>query len=92
MKKNINQILDKESNNAISLKGLTKICQRITQNEIRIASKKTTSEYDIPYYVTNNLKVKKIYKWYPKKKISNIVQDLNEWMILNKKTLKKYFK
>ncbi len=55
------------SKNVISLKNLTKICQKITSNRIRIFSKKTTSEYDIPYYVTNNFKVKKIYNWHPKK-------------------------
>jgi len=76
--------------NAISLKDLTKICQKITSNKIKIFSKKFTSDYDIPYYVTNNSKVNKIYKWYPKKKILNITQDIYKWMILNKKVLKKY--
>mgnify|MGYP001191053815 CR=1 FL=1 len=78
--------------NSISLKNLTKICQKITSNKIKIFSKKTTSEYDIPYYVTNNLKVKKIYNWYPQKNILDIVQDIYKWMILNKKILKKYIK
>ena len=54
--------------NAISLKDLTKICHKITLNRIKISSIKNTSEYDIPYYVTDNSKVKKIYKWNPKKK------------------------
>ena len=76
--------------NVISLKGLTKICQKITSNRIKIFSKKTTSEYDIPYYVTDNSKVKKIYNWNPEKKISDIVKDIYKWMLLNKKVLKKY--
>ena len=76
--------------NAISLKGLTKICQKITLNKIKISSKKNTSEYDIPYYITDNSKVKKIYKWNPKKKIFHITQDMYKWMSSNKKTLKKY--
>jgi len=78
--------------NAISLKGLTKICQKITSNKIKIFSKKITSEYDIPYYVTNNSKVKQIYKWNPEKKILNIVKDIYKWMFSNKKILKKYIK
>ena len=78
------------SKNAISLKDLTKICQKITSNRIKIFSKKATSEYDIPYYVTDNLKVKKIYNWNPEKKISDIVKDVYKWMFLNKKVLKKY--
>ena len=76
--------------NAISLKNLTKICEKVTSNKIKIFSKKTTSNYDIPYYVTNNSKVKKIYKWYPKKKILHIIQDMYKWMTSNKKVLKKY--
>ena len=78
--------------NAISLKGLTKICQKITSNKIKIFSKKITSEYDIPYYVTDNSKAKQIYKWNPEKKILNIVKDIYKWMFSNKKILKKYIK
>ena len=76
--------------NTISLKDLTKLCQKITLNKIRIRSKKTTSVYDIPNYVTDNFKVKKIYKWSPQKKILHIVKDVYKWMILNKQILKKY--
>ncbi len=78
--------------NAISLKDLTKICQKITSNRIKISSKKSTSEYDIPYYVTDNFKAKKIYKWNPKEKILHIIQDMYKWMLSNKKILKKYIK
>ncbi len=78
--------------NSISLKNLTKICQKTTKNKIKIYSKKQTSEYDIPYYVTDNLKVKKIYKWTPKKKILHIIQDMYKWMLSNKKVLIKYIK
>ena len=78
--------------NAISLKNLTKHCQKITSNKIKISSKKITSNYDIPYYITNNSKVRKIYKWSPKKSFLHIIQDVYEWMIFNKKKLKKYIK
>ena len=76
--------------NAISLKNLTKISQKVTVNKVKIFSKKNTSEYDIPYYVTDNTKVQSMYKWKPKKKILDITQDIYKWMILNKKVLKKY--
>ena len=78
--------------NAISLKKLTKICEKITSNKLKIYSKKGTSEYDIPYYVTDNSKVKKIYKWKPKEKILHIIQDMYKWMLSNKKVLIKYIK
>ena len=78
--------------NAISLKALTKLCQTVTLNNIKIGSKKSTSEYDIPYYVTDNSKVKKIYKWSNKKSFLNILQDVYKWMVDNQKELKKYIK
>ena len=78
--------------NSISLKNLTKHCQKITSNKIKISSKKITSNYDIPYYITNNSKVRKIYKWSPKKSFLHIIQDVYEWMVFNKKKLKKYIK
>jgi CDP-paratose 2-epimerase len=78
--------------NTTSLKNLTKICQKITSNKIKISSKKNTSEYDIPHYSTDNSKVKKIYKWEPKKSFLNIIEDIYMWMKLNKKILKKYIK
>jgi CDP-paratose 2-epimerase len=78
--------------NAISLKNLTKLCQKITSNYIKIGSKKNTSEYDIPYYVTDTSKVERIYKWSNKKSFLNILQDVYKWMIDNQKELKKYIK
>ena len=66
--------------------------QKITSNKIKIFSNETTSEYDIPYYITNNSKVKKIYNWSPQKRILDIVKDVYRWMFLNRKILKKYIK
>ena len=64
----------------------------MTLNKIKISSIKKTSEYDIPYYVTDNTKVRKIYKWHPKKNFLDIVEDVYIWMIFNKKKLRKYIK
>jgi len=78
--------------NATTLKNLTKLCQKITSNKIKMSSKKSTSEYDVPYYVSDNSKVKKIYNWEPKKKIVHTIQDMYKWMVINKKILMKYIK
>jgi len=78
--------------NAVSLKMLTKLCENVTTNKIKITSKKKTSVYDIPYYVTDNKKVKKIYNWEPKKSFLDIMNDVYRWMNLNKIVLKKYIK
>ena len=77
--------------NMISLKSLTKKCQLLTSNNIQISSIKKTSKFDIPYYVSDNQKIYKFYKWLPSKNISQIIQDVYNWLI-NNKMLLKYFK
>ena len=74
-----------------SLKNLTFICEKITKNKIKIGKKMRTSIYDIPYYITNNKYVSKIYKWKPKKSIYDVIKDTYIWLSNNKKILKKYF-
>lgn len=76
--------------NSISLNELTNICQKITFNKINFKKIIKTSKYDIPYFVTNNKKITKIYKWKPKKNILDIVNDTYKWMINQKKILNKY--
>lgn len=74
-----------------SLVELTKICQKITKNKILIGKSKTTSIYDIPYFITDNKLVKKTYNWSPKKNIYDVVKDTYKWIFQNKKKLIKYF-
>ena len=52
---------------------------------------KKTSIYDIPWYVTDNSNVKKIYGWKPKKSLEKIVFDIFNWLKKDKKNLIKYF-
>ena len=75
--------------NSLSLKMLTKICQYITGNICKYKKHKKTSLYDIPYFVSCNKKVNKIYKWLPKRNINDIVKDIYDWQIKNFKILKK---
>ena len=51
--------------NYTSLKNLTNRCVELTGNKIFIKEDKRTSNYDIPYYITNNNKVFKTYGWRP---------------------------
>ena len=74
-----------------SLKNLTKICQKITGNKISIDKKRSTSIYDIPYFITDNRKVSRAYKWRPKKNINKIVYDITTWINNNKNLIQKYF-
>ncbi len=79
-------------NCTISLKDLTIICEKITQNKIKFQKITKTSIYDIPYYISNNKKVTKTYGWKPRKNVKNIVLDIYKWLKINKKNIKKYFK
>ena len=74
-----------------SLKNLTSICEKITKNKIKFKKISKTSIYDIPYYVSDNSKVSKMYGWKPKKDINTIVKDTYDWLSQNKKKLIKYF-
>ena len=74
-----------------SLKELTKICEKITNNKIVFKKVKKTSIYDIPYYISDNRLVSNVYKWKPKNNIFNVVNDMYLWLKKNKSKLKKYF-
>ena len=71
--------------NSISLKNLTKRCEVLTNNKIRIKKTPRTSIFDIPYYVTDNKKINKFYNWSPSKSINDILNDIYFWLKNNKK-------
>jgi len=95
--KNINRIHNKTFNigggikNLISLKMLTNLCENITKNKIKFSSIKKTSLFDIPIFLTNNSKIKKYYKWKPKRNINLILKDIYDWTIRYEKIIKKVF-
>ena len=77
--------------NSISLKELTKICEKISGNRLVILRIKRTSIYDIPYFVTDNSKVEKTYKWKPKRNVFKTVLDTYNWLKSDKSNLIKFF-
>ena len=77
-------------NNSISLKNLTIKCEKLTKNRIQFKSVSRTSIFDIPYYVSDNTKLKKFYKWKPSKNIDKIIGDIYHWLCKNK-FIKNYF-
>jgi CDP-paratose 2-epimerase len=78
-------------NNSFSLKQLTRFCQTITGNKVIINQDKKTSRYDIPFYVTDNKKVSKIYNWKPLVNLNKGLSDMLCWMKKNKNVLKNFF-
>ncbi len=78
------------SKNTISLKNLTKICEKITKNKIKFSKIKKTSIYDIPYFVTSNKTVSRTYNWKPKRNMYDIIKDTYIWLSDQRKIIKKY--
>ena len=76
--------------NSISLIDLTKVCENITGTKIKLDKIKTTSIYDIPYYVTDNSKIRKFYNWEPKRNVHQILIDIFNWIKSNQKEISKY--
>ena len=68
------------SKNAIYLRNLTNRCQDLTKNKIKIKSVLKTSSYDVPYYVSDNSKVFKFYKWKPNKNLNTVIYDTYKWL------------
>jgi len=77
-------------NNSISLKNLTSKCEKLTKNKIKIKKVSRTSIFDIPYFVTDNSKIQKTYKWKPSKNIDVILKDIYNWLTKNK-NIRNYF-
>ena len=77
-------------NSKISLRDLTKLCEKITKNTCKVSTITKTSNYDIPFYVSNINKVKKLYKWSPTKSVKQVMTDLFSWIKENKNILNKF--
>ena len=95
--KNINKINNKlftvggSKTSYTSLNQLTKLCQKITGNKIKMGKVSKTSSYDIPYYLSDNTHVSNTYRWKPKRNINQVVMDTFLWLKKNKPIIKKYF-
>ena len=76
--------------NSLSLKELTVACQNLTKKNIYIQKINSTSKFDIPYYVSDNKKIKQFYNWSPKKNLENILTDTFNWIKLYQNQLNKF--
>jgi CDP-paratose 2-epimerase len=78
--------------NTVNLIELTKICQELTGNKIMIRKSKSTSIYDIPFYITSSKKLKKYYGWEPKIDLYTGIKQLKNWMKINYSLIRPFFK
>ncbi len=77
--------------NSISLQELTLKCENITGNKIKLGKISKTSKFDIPYYISDNNKFQKYYKWKSKNNLNKILNDILIWLKNNRK-IRRYFK
>ena len=54
---------------------------RCSEPKIKMGKIISTSNYDIPYYISDNSYVSKTYKWKPLKTIYNVVYDTYIWIL-----------
>lgn len=90
--KNITFNIGGGKKNSVSLKELTDLCQRISNNKVRLKKIKKTSNYDIPYFITDNSKIYNYYKWKPTRNINSILWDIYFWLSANNDLLKRFFR
>jgi CDP-paratose 2-epimerase len=65
---------------SMSLAELTEACARHTDQRLSIKSQPETNPVDIPYYVTDNTAVAAATGWEPRLSVSDILEDIFEWL------------
>ncbi len=75
-----------------SLLELTGICQEITQKKLSITSKPETNIVDIPYYITDNTKVKNAYpSWKVRYDVPELMKEIHHWISSNSEKVRPIF-
>ena len=77
--------------NFINLRQLSKEIESLTNIKKNIKGDNAVSIYDVPYYISSNRKIFKYLKWKPKYSVIDILVDVINWQVENKKKLLKYF-
>lgn len=77
---------------SISLCELTKICEEVTGNKIKMDKVIEERKADIPLYITNYQRATKLTGWKPIQKPKAIVKDIFNWIKTNEDILKPILK
>lgn len=73
--------------NSASLQELTKVCEKITGEKIKIASIKKDRPADVRSYITDSEKFMNLTGWKPKKNLDLTIKDIAQWIDKNKEDL-----
>jgi CDP-paratose 2-epimerase len=77
---------------SVSLLEMTKICEQISGNKIAIGFEKENRPADLRIYITDNSKIEREIGWSPNKTVSDIFQDIHQWIVKNEKQLENILK
>lgn len=76
---------------SVSLRELTKLCSQMTGNRLEIGSDPETHPADIPYYVTDNRRVRAKTGWKPRRSVEIILDEVFRWLDQHRGQLEKLF-
>ncbi|MEO5346206.1 MAG: NAD-dependent epimerase/dehydratase family protein [Magnetococcus sp. YQC-9] len=76
---------------SVSLRELTEWCQRITGRTVAITADPVTRDYDIPYYVTDHLRISTETGWQPKRGLEQTLQEIHAWITAHRALLAPLF-
>ena len=74
----------------MSLRELTQLCQETTGTRIKIGIASEERQGDVPWYCTDNSKVKSATGWVPTKTPGEIVVDTCRWMTKDQERLRPF--
>jgi len=69
---------------SVSLAELTEACVERTGRRLAITSQPATHPVDVPYYVTDNSAVTAATGWRPRLSMSDILDDIFQWLFDNR--------
>ncbi|MBT5496486.1 MAG: NAD-dependent epimerase/dehydratase family protein [Alphaproteobacteria bacterium] len=78
--------------NSVSLRELTRHCERLTGNTLAIDAVPETRANDIGYYVTDNAKAETRTGWRPKRTLEETLEDIHRWLVDNRAQLEPILK
>lgn len=77
--------------NSISLLELTEYAQKLTGNVVTLGSDKMNRAGDVRSYITDNLYIEKMTGWKPKRTLEHTLDSIYQWIVANKKDVKRLF-
>jgi CDP-paratose 2-epimerase len=74
---------------SVSLVELTALCNEVTGVKREIGSLKETSTVDIPIYLSDCDRARRVFGWRPKRNPKAVVADICEWIRDNENDLRR---